>query len=347
MSQKPRRNAPFQEVLQDLLDDSRPFPAVYLHRFSDINQRDLNELKKIWPQVSADRRAALMEDLEELAEADTLTYFEDLCLFTLEDEDPRVRANTIRLLWESNNLKFANKFIKMMKQDPDPVVRGNAANALGVFIYRGELEEIPETLFKKVEENLLETLNGQDRPLVRRKALEALGFSSRQEVSQRIRSAYDSGELPWVASAVLAMGRSADDRWKKLIMHSLENPEDEVRVEGIRAVGELEIHDARQNLLVMLIDPDNEDWSIQSTIIWSLSLIGGDNVKEALQALADQVKDDEEEEFIEGALENLTLTEGFKSFDMFKFDLKEDDEIDKLVDLYEPPEYEDEDPSDE
>jgi HEAT repeat protein len=347
MSQKPRRNAPFQEVLQDLLDDSRPFPAVYLHRFSDINQRDLNELKKIWPQVSADRRAALMEDLEELSEADTLTYFEDLCLFTLEDEDPRVRANTIRLLWESNNLKLANKFIKMMKQDPDPVVRANAANALGVFIYRGELEEIPETLFKKVEENLLETLNGQDRPLVRRKALEALGFSSRQEVSQHIRSAYNSGKLPWVASAVFAMGRSADDRWKKLVMQSLGNPEDEVRVEAIRAVGELEIHDARQNLLVMLVDPDNEDWPIQSTIIWSLSLIGGDNVKEALQALADQVQDDEEEEFIEGALENLTLTEGFKSFEMFKFDLKEDDEIDKLVDLYEPPEYEDEDPSDE
>jgi HEAT repeat protein len=344
MTQRPRKNAPFQEVLQDLLDNSKPFPAMYLHRFSDINQRDLHDLKKIWPQVRPDRRAALMEDLEELAEADTLTYFEDICIFTLEDEDPRVRAATIRLLWESNNLKLANKFIQMMKQDPDPVVRANAANALGVFIYRGELEEIPGTLFKKVEENLLETLEGQDRPLVRRKALEALGFSSQQEVSKHIRSAYDTGELPWVASAVLAMGRSADDRWKKLVLRSLENPEGEIRVEAIRAVGELEIHEAKQSLLEMLVDSENEDWPIQSTIIWSLSLIGGDNVKEALQALADKVQDDEEEEFIEGALENLNLTEGFKSFDMFKFDLQEDDEIDRLVDLYEPLEHDEEDP---
>jgi HEAT repeat protein len=343
MSQKPRKNVPFLDVLQDLLDNTKPFPAIHLHRFSDISQRDLNELKKIWPQVKPDRRAALMEDLEDLAEADTLTYFEDLCVFTLEDEDPRVRAATIRLLWESNNLKLANKFIQMMKHDPDPVVRANAANALGVYVYRGELEEIPDTLFKKVEENLLKTLNGDDRSLVRRKALEALGFSSRQEVSQNIRRAYDSGELPWVASAVLAMGRSADDRWKKLVMHSLKSEESEVRIEAIRAVGELEIHEARQRLLEMLVDPENEDWPIQSIIIWSLSLIGGDNVKEALQALADKAQDDEEEEFIEGALENLNLTEGFKSFDMFKFDLQEDDEIDRLVDLYEPPEYDNED----
>jgi len=62
---KPKKFLPFNEVVSALLDNNTPFSPTYLHRFSDITPEDLAELKKVWPQVNPDRRAAVLEDLEE------------------------------------------------------------------------------------------------------------------------------------------------------------------------------------------------------------------------------------------------------------------------------------------
>ncbi|WP_322806225.1 hypothetical protein, partial [Thermanaerothrix sp.] len=72
MSKKSRKQVSFDQVLAALLDTNQPFPARFLHRFSDLSPEDLERLKKVWGQVPVERRVALMEDLEMLAEADTL-----------------------------------------------------------------------------------------------------------------------------------------------------------------------------------------------------------------------------------------------------------------------------------
>ncbi len=69
---------PFQTVVDALLDDGTPFPARFLHQFSDIAPADLAILLKAWPQIRTQRKHTLLEDLEELAEADTLTNFDDM-----------------------------------------------------------------------------------------------------------------------------------------------------------------------------------------------------------------------------------------------------------------------------
>ncbi len=82
------RNVPFQTVVDALLDDGTPFSARYLHQFSDISPANLAILLKAWPLIRTGRKHTLLEDLEELADADTLTNFDDLARPLLSELRP-------------------------------------------------------------------------------------------------------------------------------------------------------------------------------------------------------------------------------------------------------------------
>lgn len=315
-----RENVPFQAVLDALMDMERPFPPVYLHRFSDISPTDLSDLKGIWGQVPLARRRALMEDLEELAEADTIVSFDDLARFALQDEDSMVRVLAIRLLWEIEDRRLAPIFIQMMENDSDHQVRAAAANALGQFVYLGELEEIPEPVFRQVEDSLLRVISGEDAPTVRRNALESMGYSSRPEVPALLEEAYQRGNIEWLASSLYAMGRSADDRWSAEVIRMLDHDLSPIREEAARAAGELELKDARDDLLRMAREDEEE---VQIAAIWSLSQIGGEQVRETLEELLEAAEDEEQAEIIENALDNLTFNEDMGFFDIMDIDTDE------------------------
>ena len=327
------KNVEFSQVIEELLDNSKIFSPVYLHRFSDLTALDLKALKEAWPKVDPRRRYNLMEDLEELSEADTLMCFDELCFMALEDEEPQVRAAAIRMLWETNDTGFSRRLVEIAENDPDEIVRAAAASGLGLYIYLGEIEEIPQEQLNQLEDTLLKITQGSDTRLVRRRALEALGFSSRPEVPGLIERAYINKELDWRTSALFAMGRSADTRWKKQVIDSLGDPEPEIRFQAIRAAGELELKSARQPIMELLADAENrEDDDLLRAIIWALSQIGGNNVRKVIETLLDQAKDPEEEEFITGALDNLGLTEGMDIFGMLDIDIDED--LDDDIDTY-------------
>lgn len=317
----------FSQIITELLDDSKPFSPVHLHRFSDLNPTDLAALKSAWQNVTTNRRVALMEDLEELNEADTLVCFDEVSFMAINDPDPRVRSTAIRLLWETNNTSFWRQLIKILKEDPEETVRASAASGLGLYVYLGEIEEIPQDQFELVENTLLEIMSGNEKPVVKQKSLEGLGFSSNEKVPGLITSAYATNDIAWKVSALFAMGRSADNRWKDLVTKALRDPEPEIRFEAVRAAGELALKNARQPLLEMLVKTENrQDDEIRQAIIWSLSQIGGDRVREVLNALLEQAEDDEEEEFISDAIENLGLTEGMDIFGMMDIDLDDEEE---------------------
>jgi hypothetical protein len=163
------RNVAFQTVVDALLDDSIPFPARYLHHLSDIAPSDLTILMKDWPKISTKRKHTLLEDLEELAEADTLTAFDDLARPLLNDNDPQVRMRAIRLLWESEDAKLVPIYLNMLKEDEDAGVRAAAANALGLFVFQGELEKISAELHRRIEDDLLKAATSAKETLVRRR----------------------------------------------------------------------------------------------------------------------------------------------------------------------------------
>jgi len=312
------QNAPFLTIVNALLDESEPFPARYLHRFSDLDPIDLKKLMKAWPEVSLQRKHTLLEDLEDLSETDTLTSFDDLARSLLADIDPQVRARAIRLLWESEDKKLAPIYLDILRNDEDVEVRAAAANALGQYVYLGELEKIPAELFHEIEEQLLATINSKQETLVRRRALESLGYSEREDVIPLIESAYNNKDPKWIVSALFAMGRSCDERWKKHVLSQLRAPDEDIRVEAIHAAGEMELKAARPILLNLL--DDEEDLEVRHELIWALSMIGGEGVRAKLEELFELEEDDELADFLEEALNTLSFTEDMSGFTLIDVD---------------------------
>lgn len=312
----------FQSVLDALLSDRKDFPRRYLQEFSDIGALELKTLLDIWPRVEPSRKLTLLEELDALAEVDTLVSFDEVARALLTDPDPEVRTRAIRLLDEYEDPRVVPSYLDMLKNDPTVSVRVEAANALNLFVDLGELEKIPASVYHQVEDSLLASAASEDDVRVRRTALESLGYSSRPEVTTLIESAFQRQDPNWQTSALVAMGRSADERWEDQVTRSLVHVDDRIRKAAVQAAGELGLPSARPILLKML--SEEEDATILSAVIWSLSQVGGEDVRTYLENLLDQLEDDEQIAFLEEALDNLSFTEDLERFDLLAFDPDED-----------------------
>ncbi|HEX9331528.1 MAG TPA: HEAT repeat domain-containing protein, partial [Anaerolineales bacterium] len=145
----------FQNVLDALLSDRKDFPRNYLQQFSDIGALELKNFLDVWSRVKPSRKLTLLEELDALAEVDTLVSFDDLARALLTDPEPEVRTRAIRLLDECEDTKLIPSYLDMLKNDLDTNVRVEAANVLNLFVDLGELEEIPEKIYHQVEDALL------------------------------------------------------------------------------------------------------------------------------------------------------------------------------------------------
>ena len=96
-----------------------------------------------------------------------------------------------------------------------------------------------------------------------------------------------------------------------------------MRLVAVQSAGELELKTARKPLIDMLEDELDDD--VFQAIIWSLSQIGGEDVRTYIEALLAEAEDDEQIEYLEEALENLSFTEDLEEFSMLAFD--PDDEL--------------------
>jgi HEAT repeat protein len=312
---------PFQSVVGSLLEPGKPFPKKYLSLFSDIDPASLKLLLADWPRVSLTRKRTLLEELDALLDEDTIVSFDDLARALLTDPDAPVRAGAMRLLAECEDVKLLPAYEKILASDPDPDARAEAARVLNLFVDLGELDEIPEAALHRAEEALL-AASRDDNAKVRRNALESLGYSSREEVPALIEAAIQREDPDWQASALVAMGRSNEERWSEPIVRMMLSEDGNVRLEAVKAAGELSLPAARLPLINML--DEEEDSAILSAVIWSLSQVGGEDVRTYLENLLDKTDDDEELEFIEDALANLAFTEDMEHFDFLAIDPDED-----------------------
>jgi HEAT repeat protein len=317
---------PFSEVVRALLDPDNPVPPRCLYRLSDLIPEDLSRLETAWPDIPAWGRKALMEDVETLGEGDSLLSFETIGRFAIRDEDPQVRLPAVRTLWEFEEPDLATIFLNMAQNEPDTAVRAAAVSGLGRFVYAGEIEELAPELLQAIEDRLLQIARSGEPTLVRRRALEAMGFSSREEVPGLIETAYASGDKDWIASALFAMGRSANERWQAQVLAMLDNPLPVLRSEAARAAGELEISASVPRLLDLLEDPDPET---RRASIWSLSQIGGEGVRDMLENLYENSEDEDEVDLLEEALDNLAFTEDMQLLPLFDFP---EDELEETPD---------------
>ena len=310
------RETPFEEIIAELLDESQPFSPKRLRAFSDLDNASLEKLKQSWPAVSVNRKIALLEDLEDLTEADTLVACDAVAKFAMQDDEPKVRCQAIHLLWDCEDTSLISTFMDFLENDPVESVRAVAASALGKFVLLGELEEIPKEKAAPVVAKLLEIVQRKPGGEIQRKALESLGYSCEDIIPQLITQALQCNDEQWTASAIFAMGRTLDNRWDKIVLEHINDPDQSIQIEAIRAAGELELSAANE-LLFEMLDDEDVDSELLYYIYWALSKIGGKGVRERLEQELEETVDEDLMDVLDMALENLDFTEDSEDFDLF------------------------------
>ena len=320
------KEIPFSTVLTALTDAGHAFPARYLARFSDLQPADLKAFVQAWPRVSPKRKQTLLKELNDRFEDDTLLSYEAIGASLLSDQDGEVRYLALKLLDETIDARLIPTLIRVLETDPEVAARARAATVLGQFVRMAELGELPDGRREQLEEVLLQAAH-DGQAAVARAALESLGYSSRPELDDLIISAFNRPDPLWQATALFAAGRSSDNRWQEQILTGLLSEDVPVRLAAVQSVGELELKVARKVMLELLEDETEDD--VYQALIWSLSQIGGDDVRTYLEAILAEAEDDEQIEFIEEALANLAFTEDMEKFDLLAFD---PDDIEDLED---------------
>ncbi len=305
---------PFSQVLTALQDLDNPVGGRAILRLSDLEPDEVHALHAVWVTLPDWRRVAMMQEVETLSD-DTLLCFEGMASMALNDANPEVRVLALHTLNAYEMPEHIAPMMDRLRNDPSVEVRAAAAFSLGTYVYQGELEEIAEATHHQIQDLLLSTLNSQQDDAVRRAALEAVSFSSREEVAPWIKKAFEHPDRHWKASALVAMGRSADTVWEADVLGMLQSNYPLLRTEAARAAGELELSEAGPALVEMLDDPDE---NARLAAIWSLSQIGGQGVRRLLERLLKRADNDAEIDFIEEALDNLAFVEGAQLMPIFE-----------------------------
>lgn len=308
------------DLIKSLMDLETPFPARLLYQFSDMPADDLKVLASAWQTIPVIRRRTLLQDLLELAEHDDLLMFEDIGRIALDDSDAECEVSAISLLLEAEDPKLVPTFLRMLSDaDKAEFVRAAAANALGYYVYLGELEELKPEIHHGIEDALLLAYAKDPSDLVQRRALESLGYSCREEVPPLLRFASAKASEEWLESALFAMGKSADNQWETLVLEHLDHDNPDVKGQAIHAAGELSLSAARMRLLRQL---DREkDGYLRSELIWALSQIGGEGIEEKFEQLLAKTDDDDEANLLEEALDMLNFTNDSTDFELMEVDL--------------------------
>ena len=315
----------FQSVLDHLLDSKKEIPHSHLQHYSDLDPKSLRLFLDVWPSVKPNRKLLLLEELLSHLNSEVLVSYEEIGRALLNDADGEVRARAIGLLAESNDPELVDTLIDIFLNDVDLAPRMESANLLGEFVLLGELEDLDEEFQRKVEDALISVIRSEDNPSLRKRALESLGYSSRDEMADMIESAFQRADPTWVASSLRAMGRSHDNRWNDDVVSKLLEEDPRIRLAAAEAAGELSIEEAGPIMLQMLED-EEEDEDVISAAIWSLSQIGGDDARIYLVHLIEQTEDEDLVAFLEDALENLDFNEELDKFDLLSLDAEDIDE---------------------
>lgn len=318
----------FQSVLDHLLDSKKEIPQTHLKLYSDLDPKSLRLFLDVWPSVKPTRKLILLDELLIHFDSDNIVSYESIGRGLINDLDGEVRARAIRLLSESDDPQLVGTLTEILLNDTDLAPRMEAALLIGEFILLGELEAIKEELQRKSEDALISIIKSEENPTLRKRALEALGYSSRPEIVTLIESAFERADPTWVATALLAMGRSHDERWSENVVSMVLDEDPLIRFAAVQAAGELNIEDAGPILLKILEDEEEDD-DVVTAAIWSLSQIGGDDARIYLVNLIEQTEDEDLVEYLEDALENLDFMEELNKFDLLALDGDDDmEEID-------------------
>lgn len=279
----PKPRFTVQELMQQLVSHNEAITGDDLFVLSDLSRQDAAFIRQEWPLIAKEQRQALVRSLVGFAAENIDWHLGRFLRIALDDKDETVRRHAIEGLWEETEADLLGPLIQMLYHDKSEQVRAAAAGVLGNFVLAGELDELDASLAMRAEEALLAIVHNDEEPIaVQARALESIAYSGETGIRQLIEDSYYSPDEELRVSSLVAMGRSADTRWRGLARAELQNPSRRMREEAARACGELEAKKAESDLLELL---DDDDENVRLAAIFALGQIGGKKARDALRIL--------------------------------------------------------------
>lgn len=309
----------------DLLKASRydSISAALCYGLSGLTPDDLTVIQPVWDSLDVEFRRTLIRRLADLSETNFDLEYRQIGLLCLRDDDAEVRQSAIDLLWYDESLELMDYLIEMAQWDESTAVRAAAVGALGSFILAGELGELPANDMYRAQDTAISVYSNETEDVeVRRRALEAIANSSHEFVEEAIHEAYHSDDQLMRVSAVFAMGRTCDPRWKDIVLRELGSADPEMRYEAARASGELVLEDAVPYLIALTREKDRE---VKEAAIWSLGEIGGEKALTTLSELAEEAEEQGDDSLLE-AVEDAIHSAALANMDL---GFERDDEADR------------------
>jgi HEAT repeat protein len=310
----------YARLLESLLDQEEVPSSNELTALSDIDLAHLQRFEAVWNDLPKTKRRSLIAILGQEANEHIELRFNRINRMALADTDAEVRRIAIDNLWESQDQRLIPILLNALSKDPSTEVRIAAIRALGRFILLGQFGKIGSDQLMMIEGELLQIASQKGSSQTYSASVEALGYSSRPEVEEIIDHAFASKEETLRQSALVAMGRSANERWNDSIIKELNSHSPKLRSEAAHAAGELELRAAITGLIELLEDVNDD---VRLSAIWSLGQIGGNRAREALEAFRSSLEGQSTLDQIEEALEHIAFLEGTPNFLIFDFDDEE------------------------
>ncbi len=298
-----------EEVLYNLVREAEEVAINELAVFSDLAPADVEQVRRVWPQAPLLRRVAVVSSVGDLFGSYLGLNFGAFLRLALDDADADVRRFAVLgLAQEGAAVDLLGRYVQLLQSDEDVEVRAAAATALGAYILDGELEELDSAMAMRAEQVLVGVLtDSREASSVQCRALESIAYSGELGIRQLIEEAYYSPQEEKRLSALVAMGRSADVRWRRLARAELTNPDAAMRAQAAIACGELETRSALSGLLRLLGDRQQ---LVRLAAMYALGHIGGPEARRALQAVVESSNNESETLAAEQALEEMDFYAG-------------------------------------
>jgi HEAT repeat protein len=281
-----RPSATPAQVLAALGDPSRALPHGDLEALSNADDETIARLLPLWPQMRPERRRELLASLQRLAEDDATLDFNRVHLSALHDADPATRILAIHGLWEHEGEEVMRLLTDIVKEDPEPSVRSEAATSLGQFVVSMEFGLLSDDASEHLAEALRDVVeDATQEDEVRARAVEALGASSEEWVAEMIADQYETGTSRMRLAAIRAMGRNASDDWLPVLIYNFDDDDAETRAAAATSAGELLLESAVEPLSMLIDDQDSE---VQLAAIAALGEIAGEAAEAVLQQLSNR-----------------------------------------------------------
>lgn len=282
----------WRDLWQTLAEDHEVPEAEVLERLSGLIGGEIEDFTSRWNELDHRLRRTLIATLHDLATDDFQLDFSAVFRIGLKDADPQVRAVSVAGLREIADVRLVATYVKMLRHDPAPIAREAAAAGLAEYVLLGELGKIRQEPFETAVIALRESyLDEGEQAAVRCQALEAIAYTGTGGVTELIRDAYQAEDEQMRISAVIAMGRSADENWSVIVRRELGSTNPKMRLKATRASGELQLREAVTEIVELT---DDVAQPIRLAAVWALGQIGGKVAEKALRFLLESELDDSE-----------------------------------------------------